>query len=291
MKKSIIVSFIVLALSAVGVSAQMKIAFGLESPEFALAPVSTDKYQTLDTCYLTVSYTFRSKSGERDDSLTRENLMELQMGNAYNAFFNRDLRDLDISNTKEMKEKMVFSFIPSGYIGWDILKDNKANKETITNRLPFSEQVIEYEEIVPELTFRPTEETDSVMGYFCKSAVCDYGGRSWKVYYTEEIPLPYGPWKLNGADGLILKALDTENNFVFEAVGMTQQQQPVIRYSWNRKSMDKDEWARFEEDMYRNAGVFVRGSGAIVLIMDDSEKGSHRLKEDWSEYYNPLERK
>ena len=72
---------------------------------------------------------------------------------------------------------------------------------------------------------------------------------------------------------------------------MTQQQQPVIRYSWNRKSMDKDEWARFEEDMYRNAGVFVRGSGAIVLIMDDSEKGSHRLKEDWSEYYNPLERK
>jgi GLPGLI family protein len=46
---------------------------------------------------------------------------------------------------------------------------------------------------------------------------------------------PYGPWKLNGAKGLVLKAADTEGNFVFEAVGLTQKEQPIIRYEWNRK--------------------------------------------------------
>ncbi len=54
------------------------------------------------------------------------------------------------------------------------------------------------------------------MGYHCHAAKCTYGGREWKVYYTNDIPLlPYGPWKLNGVKGLVLKAEDSEHNFVF----------------------------------------------------------------------------
>lgn len=270
--------------------AQMIISYVLDTPEFFLTPVNTDKYETLDSCYLTLSYSFRSRLYEKDDSLNNVDLMELQLGNRYNAFFSRNLRDLDIANTKDMKENMTFSYIPKEYMGWDILVDNTERKEWVSTRLPFTDQVVEYEEKVPELRFFPTEETDTVLGYFCKSALCSYGGREWKIYYTEEIPLPFGPWKLNGASGLILKALDTENNFVFEAVGLTQQPNPLIRYDWKRKRMEKEEWKEFERDMYKNAGAFLRSTRVRVSIADDSERGYHRLREDWSEYYNPLER-
>ena len=94
------------------------------------------------------------------------------------------------------------------------------------------------------------------MGYLCQAATCSYGGRDWKVYYTDRIPLPYGPWKLAGTPGLILKAMDTENNFVFESVGLTQKSAPIIRYDWDRRKMKKDEWRKYERRIYEQAGVF-----------------------------------
>lgn len=271
--------------------AQFRMAYGLDSPKLSLALIMIDKHETLDSTYLTVSYQFSRRAFERDDSLSREDVMELQMGKDYNTFFSRDLRDLDLHNTKEIKTNVMNIRMPADeHTGWEVLTDHDKGRMTVTNRLPFSEQVIDYEEAVPEITYATVEAIDTVMGYLCKEALCDFGGRKWKVWYSEEIPLPYGPWKLNGAPGLILKAADTENNFMFEAIGLTQEPRGIERYKLNRKRMEKNEWKEFEKEMYRNAGAYVRGTGAIVLISDDSEKGNHRLKEDWSEYYNPLER-
>lgn len=291
MRILIITLLTVLPFSWKGASAQVTVTYAMDSPTFTLAHEDTDKYETLDTCYLTVSYRFSYRTGEKDDSLSNDDLMELQMGRQNNAFFSRNLRDLDIRNTRELKTTLQFSTVPENYVGFDILTNHPGSTMKVTNRLPYTSQVIEYEENVPDLTWDYISgETDSVMGYLCNVATTNYCGRTWKVYYTTEIPLPYGPWKLNGAKGLILKATDTENNFVFESVGLTQKPQPIIRYDWNRKRMGKNDWMRFEREMYKNAGSFVRNTGARIIIMDNSEQGFHRLNEDWSQYYNPLEK-
>lgn len=272
-------------------SAQITVGYMMETPSFGLSPQNTDKYQTLDTCYLNVSYLFKYRSSEKDDSLGYDDIMDLQMGRKYNAFFSRDLRALDIQNTEDMKTKMQMVSIPDSSVGFDLLLNHADSVLTETNRLPYTDQVIEYSEkfAMPQWNY-VAGETDTVMGYQCKVATCNYGGRDWKVYYTDEIPLPYGPWKLNGAKGMILKAADTENNFIFEATGLTQKPQQIIRYDWNRKKMQKDEWRKFERDIYKNAGAFVKSTGVRILIADDSPKGFHRLNEEWSEFYNPLER-
>lgn len=272
-------------------SAQMTIAYAMSTPSFTLAHEDTDKYQTLDTCYLTITYRFKYKASEKDDSLSYDDLMNLQLGRRYNAFYSRNLRDLDIQNTKEIKTTMQFQTVPENYVGFDILVNHNDSTTVVTNRIPYTTQVIEYTETSPvhSWTYIP-EDTATVMGYHCHVAKCNYGGREWKVYYTNDIPLPYGPWNLNGVKGLILKAEDAEHNFVFEAEGLTQKPQPIIRYDWNRKTMNKEDWKQFEREMYQNAGAFVRNTGARILIMDNSEQGFHRLNEDWSQYYNPLER-
>lgn len=291
MRKTIIALAAAAAAFCSDANAQITIAYGMDTPSFVLAHEDTDKYETLDTCYLTVSYRFSRRASERDDSLAYEDIMDLQAGRLYNAFFSRNLRELDTRNTESLKKSLRFDFVPAEYAGFDILTSHADSLSTVTNRIPFTSQVIEYTEraSAPEWEYLP-EETDTVMGYPCHAAVCEFGGRRWKVYYADGIPLPYGPWKLNGTRGLVLKAADDGNNFVFEAAGLTRKPQPVVRYSWNRKRMGKDEWKAFEREMYKNAGNFVRSTGARVLISDNSERGFHPLNEDWTEFYNPLEK-
>ena len=274
------------------ISAQVSVSYAMDSPTFTLAHEDTDKYETLDTCYLNVSYLLKYRNSEKDDSLSFNDIMDLQMGRHYNAFFSRVLRDLDTRDTQQLKTNMQFSTILENYIGFDVLINHSDSLTTVTNRLPYTSQVIEYSEStdIPKWTYMP-EDVDTIMGYHCHVAICNYEGRDWKVYYTNDIPIPYGPWKLNGVKGLVLKAVDTENNFIFEAVGLTQKPQSIIRYDWSRKKMKKEDWKKFERDMYKNAGSFVRNTGARILIMDNSEQGFHRLNEDWSQYYNPIGRK
>lgn len=291
MRKFLIVSASLIMFACANVTGQVRITYAMDTPTFTLAHEDTDKAQNLDSCYLTISYRFKYKANENDTSLSNDDLMDLQLGRKYNAFFSRNLRDLDIQNTKELKTTMQFQTVPENYVGFDLLINHSDSTTIVNNRVPYTFQVIEYTEItsIPVWSYI-SNDTTTVMGYHCYAAKCSYGGREWKVYFTNDIPLPYGPWKLNGAKGLVLKAEDSEHNFLFEAEGLTQKPQPIIRYDWNRKTMDKQDWKQFERKMFENAGAFVRNTGARVIIMDNSEKGFHRLNEDWSQFYNPLEK-
>lgn len=62
------------------------------------------------------------------------------------------------------------------------------------------------------------DRTDTICGYLCQEATTEYGGRTWTVWYAPEIPVQYGPWKMNGLPGLILKATDSEGLHTFEAI-------------------------------------------------------------------------
>lgn len=283
--------FILLTATSITAKAQMQVTYALDSPTFMLAHQNTDKYDVLDSTYLDLTYLFKYRMAEKDDSLSGEDLMELQIGRKYNAFFSRNLRESDEKNTQTLKTTMQFTPAPTTAIGFDILFDHSADSLLETNRIPYTHQVIDYKEKSPQIKWKyEQEDTATIMGYHCHAAYCTYGGREWKIYYTPKIALPYGPWKLNGVKALVLKAEDAKGNFVFEAVGLTQKHKPVIQYHWKRKTMGKSEWKKYERNIYKNAGTFVHNSGARILVMDNSEKGFHRLNEDWEQYYNPLEK-
>lgn len=260
-------------------------------PEFGWGHVDMSRPEVIDSTYLDITYSLRRRMSARDDTLGGEDLLELQMGRRYNAFFSRTMRDIDIENTREMLKKMYLKQMPDGCLGVSLLFDHASGMVSVDNRLPFSTKTVEYEEPVPVMEWRYSgSDTLTVMGYLCHAASCSYGGREWKVYYTTDIPLPYGPWKLTGAKGLILRACDSAGDYVFEAVGLTQDPRPIERYEWSRKKMTKEEYMSYERNIHENAGAYVRNNNIYLSIRDNSEKGYHRFTEDWSAYYNPLER-
>ena len=64
------------------------------------------------------------------------------------------------------------------------------------------------------------DSVKKVLGYDCIMATADYHGRKWTAWFTPEIPLQAGPWKLAGLPGLILEA-DADNGvYSFVATGI-----------------------------------------------------------------------
>lgn len=85
-----------------------------------------------------------------------------------------------------------------------------------------------YSETMPSFEWKITGKTTQVLGYECNEAVTDFRGRLWHVWFTYAIPLRYGPWKLGGLPGLILKAEDADGLYTYELIGIQKPHSEVM---------------------------------------------------------------
>ncbi len=77
-----------------------------------------------------------------------------------------------------------------------------------------------YEEPLGAFDWEILDDTMSVKGYLCQKAVCQYGGRHWEAWFTDELPFSDGPWKFHGLPGLILKVADTHRHYCFDFISI-----------------------------------------------------------------------
>lgn len=90
------------------------------------------------------------------------------------------------------------------------------NSEKILVRKSRTDKLFEsykYEDTWLKIDWKIQEDTITIGNFKCKKAIGNFRGRTYIAWFTEEIPLPYGPWKLYGLPGLILQAEDTEKMF------------------------------------------------------------------------------
>lgn len=89
---------------------------------------------------------------------------------------------------------------------------------------------VSYKEDFAPFEWTLTEDTLTVCGYPCIKATCRYGGRDWEAWYTEEIPMGFGPWKFAGLPGLIMKVTDSEGVHTMTAISFRKASGfPIIR--------------------------------------------------------------
>ncbi|MCI2082658.1 MAG: GLPGLI family protein [Bacteroidales bacterium] len=271
--------------------AQITYSYAMDSPSFIIFYQDVSKYEVMDESYLTLTYNYSFANYQGDTTLSGKDLMCLQIGKKYSKFYSENLNRLDSTCTELAKKTMQqFPLADDSRQGYEIYCDLKAKKMTVTNRLPYSHKVYEYTEPVPQISWSLSDGTRTVLGYECHKATAHLFGRDYIAWYTNDIPVNAGPWKFSGLPGAILEVYDTEGEFRFECVGVSQNRKAIVRYDWKYTDMGKEKWLDFKKNMYDNAGKFVKSTGEHVLVRDNSERGFSPISEEWKAYYNPIEK-
>lgn len=131
-------------------------------------------------------------------------------------------------------------------------------------------------------------ENDTILSYPCGKAECRFKGRTWTAWFTAEIPVSEGPWKLCGLPGLILKAEDSEGHYAFNATGIEQCRtyKPILFDGKKHEPVDRKTYNKVHERYYADPVGFITGIMPNVTIKISNEHGQP-VK---SLPHNPLER-
>lgn len=98
-----------------------------------------------------------------------------------------------------------------------VYKDRSKNALTFEGRnflleqknMPISDDLFNFQWVF-------STQSKQVGDYFCRKANCIWRGRVFAAWFTEEIPIPEGPWKFGGLPGLIVELYDDEKMFYWK---------------------------------------------------------------------------
>lgn len=102
------------------------------------------------------------------------------------------------------------------YIKFDY---NLKTLELIDNYVLYD--MMNIKDVYPENTWVITNESKSLNNYTVFKALTRYRGRDWEVWFTTDLPISIGPWKLQGLPGVILSAKSKDERFQFIATSIS----------------------------------------------------------------------
>ncbi|MDE6576980.1 MAG: GLPGLI family protein [Muribaculaceae bacterium] len=106
---------------------------------------------------------------------------------------------------------------------------NNANNTTIEN-LRYDLTAWQLKEVTEYPKWNVTDSVQNVLGYECLMATTDFRGRTWIAFFSPEIAIAEGPWKLCGLPGIILKAADDKGHYTFEAISLQTENIGKVEY-------------------------------------------------------------
>lgn len=156
--------------------------------------------------------------------------MILMSSNDRSKFYNPSTNRIDSMCDSPEKKAAFDAYVNSR--AWDkdlaypvrwekmyVEKDRKESSMSVYDTVAGEERFY-YQEPLADILWEIKDSTDVILGYECVLAKCDYHGRHWTAWFTPEIPISDGPWKLNGLPGLILRAAENSGQYEFNAVGI-----------------------------------------------------------------------
>jgi GLPGLI family protein len=180
-----------------------------------------------------------------------------------------NFESIQISNTKSntpsaqnKAEGLTLSLAYGDSLGRQIYRNS--NDKIIITRRPFnaiSDAFIVKEEWIV-VDWEVKNKTKMIGNYLATMATGSFRGRDYTVWFTYDIPVPFGPWKLHGLPGLILEAEDSEKMMRFYA--------KEILIPFNTKSIIKVPTA--ESQITHQAEVFMQDNFDNLLAQKINAK-------------------
>lgn len=211
---------------------------------FAIFDVSAKKKKECPRAEIKVSYTYPHQHLKTDaKAYDSEYPMVLLTNGVYSKFFSPITEYLDSLNStpsgRALSDKMMsegikkafetgdYSYVPSRNGVMYVFKSAADSAVTVYDSAGMLEKGY-YSEPLAEMDWVVGDSTRTILDYECVMAETDYHGRHWTVWFTPEIPIQDGPWKLCGLPGLILEAKESDGQHQFIATGIESSNQEIV---------------------------------------------------------------
>ncbi|GIM49793.1 GLPGLI family protein [Capnocytophaga stomatis] len=130
-----------------------------------------------------------------------------------------------------------------------------------------------------------------ILGYQCFKATGIFRGRQYTAWFTEEIPVKFGPWKLNGLPGLILEVSDTMGQVVFVAQRIEKLKSfapATFDYTKNQsdyKKISLKEYIKIRKEndskIFHSVIAKLPREAKIIEIKENDKPTGYELKYEW----------
>ena len=201
-------------------------------------------------------FTQQVKNRETQELVFLTDTMALDFGRNFSVYYDwnkvkRDsvqrgkVRDVEITTIRHKTnpdfdmveyQEVQGNYFVNSYKGENAeLFKNRLNNEITSVDITDLESFKCIEQLGPQ-NWQFTSDTLTVLGYLCQKATATFRGREYEAWFSPEIPIKEGPWKLYGLPGLILKAATADGLFAFEAIGLENLKEVYI-------TMDKDTYS------------------------------------------------
>lgn len=172
-----------------------------------------------------------------------------------------------------------FEIVITDSIG-TINKTNYLTNRMFTRELQFKD-VLLLNEKKPEIQWQLKSDTKKIGNYICNKAIGKFRGRIYTVWYTPEIPLPIGPWKLQGLSGAIieaydqtktvqfyltsLKTVDMDNRYDYSSIFSNGKNIDIIEYEKKQSSIVSELIKKLKSKVPRGVQISVESSSQNFL--------------------------
>jgi GLPGLI family protein len=132
-----------------------------------------------------------------------------------------------------------------------------------------------------------TKEKEKILNYNCTKAITTFRGRSYLAWFTEEIPIRFGPWKFGGLPGLIIKLEDEEKKYVYELTGLDLTPLSVdneAKIPEQYLTQTPQPYNVFREILANKISDLQKQSNVVTINGNSTSRSSHKLPQKMEKY-------
>ncbi|KGN75216.1 hypothetical protein HQ47_02435 [Porphyromonas macacae] len=244
----------------------------------------------LDSIQFRVLYEVSQQADKNNEKITLIDTMALNIGTKWSEYYDWHKVKLDslfkrahdrvgpvlIINDDELNSRLeagaeVYQ-LPRKAETAMIYKERATQKITTIDNGPFDMSAgptyLIFEEQLPAMSWTISADTTTLLGYLCTRATTDFRGRTYHAWFTPEIPISEGPWKLYGLPGVILKAETIDGTYLFKAIGLEKIENESITLPNDKKVVTAKNLKQIYD--YRTNA---RRSVEMILLKGNSARG------------------
>ncbi len=179
---------------------------------------------------------------------------------SYDAYLSDSALQAQISQSENQINLTGLQISTKPLIRDMILKNTEVKKIT---EIRYLLHYYYWDEPVDAQNWEILSDTATIKGLKCQKASCDYKGRSYVAWFSNQIISNNGPWKFGGLPGLIIKISDSKNEIIFEFDGYATLKDLSISLPEKSAQSSAKEYKKVRDAYLNDPMSFLQNAGGI----------------------------